>query len=140
MNGNYDDWRNFGFAIFNTFGEDGLDLFVMVSQINVKKYVEKETTDFYKRLKGVEGKKRTINTIRDFAKKSDPKLFKRIFSMFIDKIEERRYCETDNEACDAVLDMLQDDLIFANKAYVKNNHVWVCSPIVHTNSYQRKLQ
>jgi len=128
LQGNYDDWRNFGFAIFNTFGEDGYDLFMTVSQINVEKYQEKTSTDFYKKLHGVEGKKRTMNTIRLFAKKSDAKLFKRIYSMFIDKIEDRRYCETDNEACEAVLEMLQDDLIYANKAYIKKDNVWVCQP------------
>jgi hypothetical protein len=125
LKGNWEDWRNMGFALYNTFGAKGIELFVLFSKINVGKYNEKTTTDFYTKLQVGGSKKITFNTIRMWAKQADAKLFKRIFSIYIDKLEERVYCDTDDQASDAILLMLEGKLLFVNRVYYKYDNVWI---------------
>lgn len=125
LKGNWEDWRNMGFALYNTFCEKGLPLFDLFSQINKGKYNQKATVDFYTKLQVGGSKRITFNTIRMWAKKVDPKMFKRIFSTYIDKIEERVYCDTDDEASDAILLMLEGKILFVNRLYYKQDHVWI---------------
>jgi hypothetical protein len=124
MEGTWEDWRNAGFAIYNTFQELGLPLFVLFSKINPKKYNEKDTLALYKSLKVGGSKKITFHSIRSWAKKSDHKMFKRIFTMYIEKLEERYYCDNDEDASNAILELLDDRLIYANQHYFKINNTW----------------
>lgn len=122
LSGTWEDWRNIGFALYSTFELAGLPLFVLFSKINAKKYNEKETLNLYKNLKAG---KITFHTIRYWAKRADHKLFKRIFSLYIEKLEERFYCDNDNEASDAVMQLLDDRLIYANQQYFKVDNIWI---------------
>lgn len=124
MNGTWEDWRNAGFAIHSTFGDAGLQLFILFSKINPSKYNEKTTIDLYNSIKGT-NKKITFHTLRMWAKKADKKLFVRIFSLYIEKLEERHYCETDDDASDVILELLQDRLLYANQHYFKKENVWI---------------
>jgi len=126
--GTWEDWRNCAFALYNTFQEKGHDLFTTFSRLNVKKFDEKTTTDLYKSLKlsGNKKNKITFNTIRKWAKDKDSKLFRRIYSLHIDQLEERQYAETDDQASDIILDMLDGRLIYTNQHYYKMDNIWIC--------------
>jgi hypothetical protein len=125
LKGTWEDWRNMGFALFNTFGENGLSLFNTFSSINTSKYEEKNTSEFYSKLKSGGSNRITFNSIRSWAKKKDPSMFKRIYSIYIDKIEDRQICDDDDEASDAILQMLNGRLIFAGRHYYKVNNIWL---------------
>lgn len=122
LKGNWESWRNFGFALFSTFGVSGLELFDLFSQINTVKYNKQTTFDFYTKLKIG---KITFNSIRAIAKKKDKVLFNRIFLLSIEKIEDRHYAETDQEASEIVLELLEDSLIYSGRHYYKQNNIWI---------------
>jgi len=137
LKGTWEDWRNMGFALHNTFGVNGISLFQSFSMINTLKYDEKTTTEFYSKLTNGGSKRITFNTIRGWAKKKDPTLFKRIFSIYIDKIEDRQVCETDNDAGDAILILLQDKLIYSGRHYYKMNNIWLHdADLIHNSLLQ----
>jgi hypothetical protein len=123
---NYNDWSAVGFALFSTFGEGGLDLWLDFCRINPDNQgKEQEHADFYMKMKGTEGKRKTFNTIRGFAKKGD-KMFKKIYDLYIDKYGERHTCYNDKEARNVMLELIGDDLIFTNAHYYKHNNLWIC--------------
>jgi len=124
--GTWEDWRNLAFALYNTFQEKGLELFLIFSKLNVQKFDEKNTLDLYKGLKIGGSKKITFNSIRKWAKDKDAKMFRRIFTLYIDKLEERQYAETDDQASDIILDLLDGSLIYTNQHYYKKQNVWIC--------------
>jgi hypothetical protein len=126
INATFEEWRNFGFGIYNTFGENGLQLFLDFCKLDMKRYKEDENIHFYKKLTVGGSNRITFNTIRMWAKKADSKMFKRIFSIFIDKLEERQYADNDNEASDIIIELLNNKLINGNKVYYKTNNVWIC--------------
>jgi len=125
LSGTWEEWRNMGFALYNTFQQNGLSLFITFSKINQQKYDEKNTLSLYNSLKNC-SKKITFQTIRMWAKKTDAVLFKRIYSIYIDRIEERHYCDNDDEASDIIIGLLEDKLIYVNRPYYKQDNIWVC--------------
>ncbi len=52
-------------------------------------------------------------------------MFKRVFSLYIEKLEECFYCDDDNEASDAVMQLLDDRLIYANEQYFRVDYIWI---------------
>jgi hypothetical protein len=76
-------------------------------------------------MKGTEGKRKTFNTIRGFAKKADAKMFKRIYDLYIYKYGERHTCFNDREARNVMLELIGEDLIFTSAHYYKHNNIWI---------------
>ena len=125
-NGNWEDWRNMGFALYNTLGEKGLALFLQFSKQNTAKFNEKETIDFYTKIKPNTQTKITFKSIRYIARQANAKAAKKIFMMFIGRIEPRIYCTTDGDAADAVMDRLGDNLLYCGRWYMKVDNLWYC--------------
>jgi hypothetical protein len=68
------------------------------------------------------------------AKDKDSKLFRCIYSLHIDQLEESQYAETDDQASDIILDLLDGNLIYTNQHYHKMQNVWICDiDEIHTS-------
>jgi hypothetical protein len=128
LKGDWDQWRDMGFAIFNTFGNKGYELFNNVSKINVSKYDEQETEKTYNSFKDCHIKNRiTFQSIRSWASKADKNTASKIYKMFIAKTEERIYANNDREAADAVMDKLEGSLLSCEgRIFYKLNQLWIC--------------
>jgi hypothetical protein len=123
FDGSWDDWRNIGFGLFHTFGEDGLPLFIEFSKQNKQKYNSTNTIKFYNSIKPTTKRPISFGTIRKFAAKKDKTLFKNIMKLFDKEIKET--AENDNEASKIILRNLQDKLLYANTHYYKMDNVWI---------------
>ena len=123
---NYADWSSVAFALYSTFAEGGLDLWLDFCKLNpANQDKEEEHALFYSKVKGTESRRKTFNTIRGYAKKFDSKMYKRIYDLYIDKYGERHTCFNDKEARNVLLELIGDDLIFTNTHYYKHNNIWI---------------
>lgn len=78
----YSKWLNIGFLIKNTFGNEGFDLFNLVSSKMPKYDGENETRNFYndlnKRIYNQSKKPLTIGTLKLYVKEADENIYKTI--------------------------------------------------------------
>ena len=118
----YNDWRNVGFALHNTFEHEGLDLFHAYSKLDMDKYDFRKTNEFYNNIKRTDGKKITFNTIRGMAKNKNREVFKSILKVHT---PDRELAQNDNEAADLVLTYLKDKLLFSNQHFYKYGNIWI---------------
>jgi hypothetical protein len=128
LKGDWEQWRDMGFAIFNTFGKEGFELFDKVSQINVSKYNQEETKKIYDGFKDSHVKNRiTFQSIRAWASKADKNTAAKIYKIFIAKTESRIYVNNDREAADAVMEKLEGSLLCVEgRLFFKLNQLWIC--------------
>ena len=128
LKGDWEQWRDMGFAIFNTFGQKGWELFDKVSQINISKYNEQETKKVYDGFKDTHVKNRiTFQSIRSWASKAEKNTAAKIYKMFIARTESRIYVNNDREAADAVMEKLEGSLLCCEgRLFYKLNQLWIC--------------
>jgi hypothetical protein len=113
-NASYDEWRNVGFAIKHTLGDQGRQLFHQFSKIN-EKYDNEYTDKFWDTIK--QGKKPlTLGSIKYWVRQYKEKHeFGNIVGV-----------ESDNEAAEIILDRLKDVLFFSNgQIFFKIENVWI---------------
>ena len=125
-NEGWDKWRNMAFALHSTFGPLGLDMFLTFSRINTSLHNETDSITFYEKIKTTTTKRITFQSIRQWASMSDKKTAKRIYGVYIDKTEQREFCENDNDVVQYLMTELRDDLIYTGRVYFKVNHLWIC--------------
>lgn len=127
LEGTWEDWRNVGFAMFHTFQEKGLELFIEFSKINTTKFDSDTTMAFYRSLKVIDSKrpKITFRSIQSLAKKSDKILAKRIYDNYCDKIQQKQYASNDYECAEIIREMLGENIMFCQAMYLKKGNVWI---------------
>jgi hypothetical protein len=86
----YDDWRNVGFAIKSSLkGEDGFKLFDKFSRLNIEKYDEEYTKNFWTTIKDTNKKPITIGSLKKWAKNADSEKYKEINNTLNPKLSKK---------------------------------------------------
>ena len=90
LSNSYDDWRNVGFAIKSSLkGEDGLKLFDKFSRLNIEKYDEEYTKNFWATIKDTNKKPITIGSLKKWAKNADSEKYKEINNTLNPKLSKK---------------------------------------------------
>jgi len=114
----WDEWRNVGFAIKHTLGEEGKDFFHKFSKINVDKYDENYTNGFWKGIKQ-SGKPLTIGSIKFWVKQYKEKHEKK------ETEEDIEFIENDDEAGELFLKKLKGMIVYCGgQVFMKVGNVW----------------
>ncbi len=122
--GHYDDWLNVCFALKNSLGEYGRELFHMFSKKDMKEYSKRECDEKYDKITtDVKRKQLTIASIYYWAKEDDQEKFKIILQT---KSIQKNETLTDYAAACLLKIFMKEDIVWSNGClYVFNGIHWL---------------